>query len=193
MTTEPTLVLLRADDLPWRSMTIPDSNLDVELTRLHLDPRTRANVALVRFPAGWARPGVGHYDCAEQFVVLDGGLEVSGVRFGEGEFGYLPARTVRAASGVAPGGCLAVAWFSGPPRWSVGPPASPPVEEVLHGRVGHPPGDVGGGACGLDGTPTGPVDSITELLWPELGGWCVLPAGALSPRLPGPVVLRRWQ
>jgi hypothetical protein len=191
MTREAATIDLRTGDLPWRLMTIPDSTPDVSLCRLHVEPRTKASVAVVRFPPGWARAGVGHYRCAEQFVVLSGRLEVSGIVYVEGEYGYLPARAARSAS-RAPGGCLAVAWFSGPPAWAAGPALAAPAEPALHGRVGDPPGGVGGGAEGRDRAPAAPVEATTELLWSESGRWCLLPSGATPPSIPGPVLIRRW-
>jgi ChrR Cupin-like domain len=185
---------LRRDALPWRSMTIPESTPDVELTRLHADRCTSASVALVRFPPGWTRPGSGHYRCAEQFVVLGGAIEVSGTAYLEGEYAYLPARMVRNRS-RSQGGCLALAYFSGRPDWSVDPPAAPSDEPPLHGRVCDfdQPTDAGGGSYGSGRVATGPVDVTTELLWPESGLWCLLAAGAEAPSLPGPVLVREWR
>ncbi len=191
MTTEATVIDLVGDDLPWRSMTIPDSTPDVDISRLHVDRRSKANVAVVRFPASWARPGVGHYDCAEQFVVLAGALDVSGIRYLEGDFGYLPANADRSES-HAPGGCVAIAWFSGPPAWSAGPASPAAAEPALHGRLDNPPGDAGGGAYGRDRAPLMPVETTTELLWPASRQWCLLPPGGLPPQLPGPVLIRPW-
>jgi hypothetical protein len=187
------VVDLRAGGLRWRPMTIPGSTPDVELARLYVDAATRASVSLVRFPPGWARPGVGHYPCAELFVVLDGVLEVTGVRYAAGEYGYLPARFVRAGSRSVTG-CLAVGWFSAPPAWSPGAPATSAAEPARHGRLGadDPPAGAGGGAYGTDTTPASPVAVPTELLWVDYGLWCLLPPGATPPRLYGPVLVRPW-
>jgi hypothetical protein len=193
MVAERTLVDLHAADLPWRSITIPGSAPKVGLVRLHADTRTSASVSLVRFPAGWDRPGVGHYQCAELFVVLDGSIEVSGVHYAEGYYGYLPARASRIDSRSREG-CLAVGWFSAVPAWSADPPLVPPDEAPRRGRLGAPgqPLDIGGGACRCDRVPAGPVAVTTELLWPGSGKWCLVPSGALPPALPGTALLRRW-
>lgn len=193
MADERTLVDLHAADLPWRSITIPGSAPQVELVRLHADARTSASVSLVRFPAGWYRPGIGHYHCAELFVVLKGSIEVSGLHYAEGYYGYLPARASRVDSRSREG-CLAVAWFSGAPAWSAGPPPVPPDEAPRRGRFGVPRQllDIGGGACRCDPVPAGPVAVTTELLWPESGKWCLVPSGAVPPLLPGSALLRRW-
>jgi ChrR-like protein with cupin domain len=200
------VVDLRGGGLRWRRMTIPGSTPDVELVRLHVDAATRASVSLVRFPPGWQRPGAGHYPCAELFVVLDGALDVTGVRYAAGEYGYLPAGLVRADSrSVA--GCLAVGWFSAPPDWFPGEPAAPATEPAGHGRLGEgsPAAEptrrgrlgegspaAGGAGYGVDTTPAGPVAVPTELLWAGSGRWCLLSSGATPPRLPGPVLVRPW-
>lgn len=180
---------VRSSDLPWRSQTIPGSSPDVALARLHVDATSKATVSVVRFPPAWSRPGTGHYGCAELFVVLEGILEVSGVSYVEGEYGYLPAGTARTDS-RSRGGCLAVAWFSGPPAWSRGEAALPPAEVPGHGPVAEL---ASAGARGRNRAPIGPVDVPTEILWVESGQWCLLPAGGVAPLRSGPVLVRAWR
>ena len=106
------------DALKWHSAPMPGSNGPVALARLpHLDGQ--ALRAFVRFPAGWARPGAGHYAVAEEFLILDGDLSLNGITWKTGGYALIPARRVRSGSSSA-GGCLAFAWFGGPPRWVAG-------------------------------------------------------------------------
>lgn len=189
---------LSGDDargLDVRAVTIPGSSPDVRLARLHVDPATRASVCLVRFPAGWSRPGVGSYGCAEEFAVLDGWIQVSGTRFGVGDYCYLPAGTPRADSRSGPG-CLTVAWFSGPVRWTPGSPVTPARVGAVRARVGdarRPRDAVPGGCAGAVEPPAGPVDVPTEVLWVGARRWCLVPAGAHVPaRAGGPVLVRWW-
>ena len=106
------------DTLEWHSAPMPGSNGAVELARLpQLDDQ--AFRAFVRFPAGWARPGAGHYAVPEEFLLLDGDLSLNGITWNTGGYAWIPARRVRGGSSSV-GGCLAFAWFGGLPRWVAG-------------------------------------------------------------------------
>ncbi|TDD35610.1 hypothetical protein E1287_13245 [Actinomadura sp. KC06] len=109
---------------PWRTFTIPGSAPPVALVRLEVDRGDGSSTSLVRFPAGWTRPGAGYYGCDEEFVVLDGELEVSGVGYGPGDRGWIPARGTRTDSRTSTG-VTALAWFSGVPDWFDGAGGAP--------------------------------------------------------------------
>jgi len=173
-----------------RPTTIPDSTPDIALVRLHLDRPVKATVSLVAFPAGWSRPGPGHFSCAEEFVVIEGDLTVSGVGYGPGDYAYLPVNMPRTASRTEYG-CLSVAWFSGAPRWhsgAGGDGSATPVRAPLAGAR-----RPGGGAYGSARAPSGPVAVDTDVLWLGDRRWCFLPAGTAVPRVAGgPVLVREW-
>lgn len=184
--------------LDWVEVPIPGSTPAVRLARLHVDPGTRASVSFVRFPAGWTRPGTGHYTCAEEFVVLDGRISVSGREHPVGTHVFLPPGTARTDSTVAPGGCLVVAWFSAAPDWRPGLPASPPEHAArhrpLHGRrrAGPPlaPGTSAADATAPGGSPDGPGGTEAFSLSARL--WAFAPPGHSLPELPEPLLMRPW-
>jgi hypothetical protein len=181
----------------WLTTTIPGSSPPVSLQRLHLHRGTKASLSLVRFPAGWARPGVGHYDVGEEFAVLSGVLEVSGIAHRPGDVVYLAPGTRRRDSAAADG-VLALAWFSGPPQWHTepddgcvelpggyaGPPAAGPLRTAS--------AEVGGGSELADPSPGAPAGTDRDILWLQGTRWTFVPAGAQPPRLPGPALVRTW-
>lgn len=204
-----TVVDLTATDHDWRDTRIPGSDRDVRLVRLHADVVSGASVSLVEFPVGWRRPGTGHYTCAEEFVVLRGAITVSGQAYARDHYAFLPPGARRTDS-ATPQGCLAVAYFSGPPRWIPDDPVgeadgsgedtstSPPAERI---QVRHGPAErasrghddpVPGSATTLAQPPPGKMDSDTDVLSLPTGRWAFAPAGAGVPDLPGPLLLRRW-
>jgi hypothetical protein len=101
--------------LTWREVTIPDSSPPVAVARLREDA-DGAFWALVRFPAGWSRPVVGHYVTDEEFWLLEGELTMSGVTYSEQQGDRIPAGRPRADS-RSERGALALARFAGPPTW----------------------------------------------------------------------------
>jgi hypothetical protein len=117
-------------DEEWGSFSIPASSGPVGLRLLHHDP-DGGLCLLVRFPAGWERPGPGSYDVPEEVLFLAGELEMGGVRYGAGDYAWLPGFGPRGVTRTDCG-ALAAAWFSGPNRWTEGPPARQPDSETVN-------------------------------------------------------------
>jgi len=101
---------------------MPGANLPVQLARMP-ELSDGAFRAFVRFPAGWSRPGAGHYPVAEEFLVLEGELRLNAATWRGGGYAWLAANRVRADS-CSERGCLAFAWFAGMPRWVPGLPTN---------------------------------------------------------------------
>ena len=106
--------------LEWQAAPLPGSDAPAQLARLP-GAADGAFRAFVRFPAGWSRPGAGHYPVAEEFFVLEGDLRLNGITWREGGYAWIPANRVRSAS-RSESGCLAFAWFAAAPRWIPGEP-----------------------------------------------------------------------
>ena len=73
----------------------------------------------------------GHYAAAEEFLVIEGELLMSKVRYRQGDYVVVPPGCLRTDTGTEPG-ALALARFSGPPEWSQG--QSDPAGEVSRVR-----------------------------------------------------------
>jgi hypothetical protein len=108
---------------------MPGSNAPVQLAQL---PRADDDAfrAFVRFPSGWSRPAAGHYAAAEEFLILEGELQLNDTTWRVGGYAWIPARRVRSGSRSESGG-LAFAWFAGVPRWIAGEPSQPPSSPVV--------------------------------------------------------------
>jgi len=133
----PISVCLDDPSLSWDEAIIPDSSPTPAMVRLWSDP-AGSMTALVRFPAGWARPHRGYYEVEEQFVVLEGLVVLGTLEVAAGSWCVIPAGCLRDSS-VAPEGALALALFSGPPRWRrdiPDPPGPPPTLKSLRSGPG---------------------------------------------------------
>lgn len=102
---------LTVSDQPWREVPMPGANLGLELVPLASSGETFT--ILGRFPAGFDRPTPGGYFGAEEFLVLDGHLEIQGQRYVRGDLTFIPANFLRTTM-QAPEGCTVLAWFGGP-------------------------------------------------------------------------------
>ena len=168
------MAIVAFDALEWHSAPMPGGNGPVELARLpQLDDQ--AFRAFVRFPAGWERPGAGHYAVPEELLILDGDLSLNGITWRTGGYAWIPARRMRSGSSSA-SGCLAFAWFGGMPRWVAGEVPAPVSEADLsftHWRDA-PQREIGKGLCAHElraGTEhsTWLVEQATPDIFPNRG------------------------
>lgn len=178
----------------WSDFDIPDGSAPVRTARL--GERT----LLVAFPSGWERVEGGTYEAAEEMVVLDGELRMSGETYTALDWAWFPAgclrRETRARTAV-----LALARFFGPARWAASDRAGPASSRR---HLGDRPGaadfasPLGAGRAwmlhsGVEATSflvealeTGtPSPAGAELL--DLAGrrWAWVPAGAPLPAFSG--------
>jgi hypothetical protein len=160
----------------WEAVHLPGSEPAIRRAVLHREGRGGRSVLAVEFPAGWRRPAAGHFLVDEEFLVLRGRLEISGVEVRAGEVAVVPAGALRADSAAGPEGCLAVAWFGGVPGWLPGP-APDPVGPITRRRVEGVLLLEGGAARPHPGREvTGPADVVTTE-----GAWTEVPAGGTLP------------
>lgn len=170
----------------WRELLLPGADRPVRLLPLHGAGPSGPTVQAVDFPAGWSRPGEWHVPCTEEFVVLRGGLTLSGVEVCAGDHAVVPAGALRTNTTAGPNGCLAVAWFGGPPRWRAGAEGAGPPEVRRRPLVGAAVVDRGRCLRPGDGL-TGPADVV------DLDGrWRWIPEGAAVPDVGQPALIRLW-
>lgn len=101
-----------------KTTPVPDADRPLMTTLLHVDEDSKGSCLLVSFPVGWER-GPGAYGCFEHAVVLEGSIELDGDLWEQGTAFVVPADAQRRRT-FSPSGALAVAWFSGVPRWTGG-------------------------------------------------------------------------
>jgi hypothetical protein len=98
----------------WRPAPMPGANQPLAVVRL-ASPRDRFSIH-GQFPRGFERVVAGGYAAAEEFLVLEGELELEGVLYGRGHLTVVPAAYPRTAM-RAPDGCRVLAWFGGLPEF----------------------------------------------------------------------------
>ena len=173
----------------WGLFPIPASSGPVGLRVLHRDP-DGGLCLLVRFPAGWERPGPGSYDAAEEVLFLAGELEMGGVRYRAGDYGWLPGFGPRGVTRTDCG-ALAAAWFSGPNRWTEGPPVRPPDSTAIHTTwtsAPHGPTPFGGNLGRLLRKEGGREAWVVDGIAPET----IVPAGVRHVQILDLATLRSW-
>jgi hypothetical protein len=180
-----------AGDLDWNAFEIPGATIPARIVTLHVDP-SRARSLLVEFPEGFRRDVEGWYECAEELVVIEGGLEMSGQTYRPNDWAWIPAGAPRTATAAKPS-MLALARFDGPARWHEGSaPSTGPVRRDVLGDRARVLRRGAQESTWLTEPPSGVADSDTELLAIESRTWARVPAGATFPALEGPIFCRTF-
>jgi hypothetical protein len=103
---------------------------DVESKLLSVDDEDDSSTQVVRYPAGWRRTLPEHLTTHEEFLVLDGALEIDGRRYERHAYGFLPAGYVRERAESSHGAVLLTMLY-GAPRVVAGRPARDFDERLL--------------------------------------------------------------
>jgi hypothetical protein len=101
--------------LPWHRALGGGLRDDVECKVLSRDGTDGSSTMVVRYPPGWQRTGPECLFAHEEFLVLDGTIEVNGRRYERHAYAFLPAGFVREHAS-APGGAVLLTMWYGEPR-----------------------------------------------------------------------------
>ena len=124
MAREHTLFVL-AQDLPWEAGLYSGARPEVESKLLSIDEDAGGDATLVvRYPPGWRRDAPEHLTAHEEFLVLEGALEINGRTYTAHHYGFLPAGYVR-NSASATDGATVLTMFYAAPQVVAGEPETP--------------------------------------------------------------------
>ena len=108
----PHTCFIQAQQLPWRNSHYPQVRPDVAAKVLSVDDADGSSTVILRYPVGWSRPDRETLTTHEEFLVLDGCLEINGRYYERHHYAFLPAGYAR--SGVrAPAGAVVLTMFYG--------------------------------------------------------------------------------
>jgi hypothetical protein len=92
---------------PSRVLGASNSQPGVTGTPLSYDAKgTRAVTVVFRFPANWSMTRPHYVNSDQEFLVLDGELEINGERYRTGDYAYLPAGFAHQSRSSGPGATL---------------------------------------------------------------------------------------
>ncbi|MFH7042250.1 cupin domain-containing protein [Paucibacter sp. JuS9] len=141
MLERPHTEFIQAQRLPWRRLPPGAARPDAEYKYLSRDARDGACSCLIRYPAGWSREATEALATAEEFYVLEGALEIDGLRYGADHHGYLPAHWPRHRMS-APHGAVVLTFFDSQPEFSAAGAQPKCDAQPLHLDVLHMPWDM---------------------------------------------------
>ena len=99
--------------VPARVLTANNSQPGVSGAPLSYDAKgTRAVSVLFRYPPGWSMLRPHYVNSDQEFLILEGSLEIDSVRYGVGDYAYLPAGMQHDAM-RSPTGALVLNFYEG--------------------------------------------------------------------------------
>jgi hypothetical protein len=120
----PWIEFVQAQHLPWQDDELNGTRPGIQTKVLSRDGESGALSLLLRIPAGWTIPA-GAMACDEEFLVLEGALEIGGQVYGPFAYAHWPAGH-EAGPRTSEGGAVVLGFFS------IAPAAGPatPVDEA---------------------------------------------------------------
>jgi hypothetical protein len=120
----PHILFVQAPDLPWEQGLYSGARPEVESKILSIDEKRTDATVIVRYPPGWRRDEPEHLTAHEEFLVLEGALEINGNRYEAQHFGFLPAGYVRRAAAASEGAVVLTMYYDAP-QVVAGAPTTP--------------------------------------------------------------------
>jgi hypothetical protein len=110
----PWIEFVQSQRLPWRADDLWSLRPGVEIKTLSRDETTGAASIVVRYPAGFSATG-GAWSADEEFLVLEGELQIGKATYGYLSYGHWPAG-YSVPSIKSPNGAVVLTFFSGHPK-----------------------------------------------------------------------------
>ncbi len=126
----PHICFVQSQMLPWRPGLPGPDRPDVSSKLLSHDDQDGSATTIVRYPAGWSRERREHLTAHEEFLVLEGEIEINGRRYAAHSYGFLPAGFVRESARSSHGAVL-LTMFYGEPRSVAGVPGAGVFDDRL--------------------------------------------------------------
>jgi hypothetical protein len=114
----PHTCFIQAQMIPWSPGLYGGARNDVTHKVLSIDDSDGSSSCIVRYPAAWQRSTAEVLDAHEEFLVLDGSLEINGRLYERHSYGFLPAGYPR-RSARSTRGAILLNLFYGEPMASI--------------------------------------------------------------------------
>lgn len=110
----PHTCFVQAQRIPWSRGLHGGGRADVESKLLSIDDADASSTQVVRYPAGWERTAPEHLATHEEFLVLDGAIEINGRRYERHTYAFLPRGYVRERARATHGAVLLTMMYGAP-------------------------------------------------------------------------------
>ena len=108
----PHTCFVQAQSIPWRHGKEPNPAWETDVKILSRDDNDEGYTCIMKVPAGYDLPGPVHFRCNFEFFVLDGAVEINGIKYTKDCYAFLPAG-YRRDSNRSEKGAVLLALFDG--------------------------------------------------------------------------------
>ncbi|RME68649.1 MAG: DUF4437 domain-containing protein, partial [Alphaproteobacteria bacterium] len=112
--TRPHCMFIMAQAIPWQRGLYGRGREDVDSKILSIDDAETDATCILRYPAGWQRSAAEHMTAHEEFLVLDGAIEINGRVYEKHCYGFLPAGFMRERAHTKDGAVLLTMFYGRP-------------------------------------------------------------------------------
>lgn len=110
----PHCMFIMAQCLPWEQGLYGSGRGDVQSKVLSIDESGTDSTCVVSYPAGWQRLTAEYIPGHEEFLVLDGAIEINGRSYGKHTYGFFPGGYVREKAKTDGGAVLLTMFYQRP-------------------------------------------------------------------------------
>lgn len=110
----PHIMFIQAQCLPWQRGLYAPGRGDVDMKLLSIDEAQTDATCIVRYEPGWARNAPEYLTAHEEFLVLDGEIQINDRRYEKHTYGFLPAGYARESSGSEHGAVVLTMFYDRP-------------------------------------------------------------------------------
>ena len=110
----PHICFIQSQMLPWDEGLYGGARPDVQVKTLSKDDADGSATVIVRYPHGWNRARPERIGAHEEFLVLDGSIEINDQRYDRHAYGFLPAGYPRETARSTPGAVLLTMFYGEP-------------------------------------------------------------------------------
>ena len=114
-------MFVQAQMIPWSSGCHGAIYDDVDSKMLSQDDVDGSATTIIRYPAGWTRRDPHSLSCHEEFLVLDGAININGRLYEKHTYGFLPAGYPRERLSSSHGAVLLTMFYGVPRALAIGP------------------------------------------------------------------------
>ncbi|MFN2098468.1 cupin domain-containing protein [Altererythrobacter sp. MF3-039] len=129
MAREHTLFVM-AQDIPWDEGLYSGTRPGLRSKVLSIDEAGTDATVVVEYPAGWSADGPEHCTAHEEFLVIEGEIEINGISYGMHNYGFFPAGYVRNSASTSDGAKLLTMFYDAP-QYQLGETEEPHDPKLL--------------------------------------------------------------
>ena len=111
----PHIEFVQSQVLPFTKGLYGGARPELDMRILSIDDEGGDSSTMLKWPAGWSRTEPEHLDCDEEFLVLEGSIQINDILYRKHDYAHLPRGYLRTSQSSAKG-AVTLSFFSSEPH-----------------------------------------------------------------------------